>query len=131
MSNIPFIVISLIIIAYILISIRKEKLSVAASFMWVLFCFIMLFLSIFPNTIIWLSNIFGIAYPPSLLFIICTIILFLINFNDNKRIDELETKINDLAEELNIFAVAIKMLVFTLDFHSKICYNTKNIKMPV
>jgi hypothetical protein len=102
MSNIPFIVISLIIIAYILISIRKEKLSVAASFMWVLFCFIMLFLSIFPNTIIWLSNIFGVAYPPSLLFIICTIILFLINFNDNKRIDELETKINDLAEELNI-----------------------------
>lgn len=102
MNNIPFIIISVLTIIYIVVSIRKNRLSVAASFGWTMFCLSMLFFSIFPKSLDWLSASFGIAYPPALFFTICIVVLFISNFRDDKKIDELEKKINNLAEELSI-----------------------------
>lgn len=102
MNNIPFIVIAVLIIVYIIISIRRERLSVAASFGWVMFCLAMLLLAIFPHSLDWLSTQLGIAYPPALFLTACTVILFISNFRDDKKIDELEKKVTDLAEEVNI-----------------------------
>ena len=102
MNNIPFIVIAILVIIYIITSIRKEKLSVAASCGWLLFCIAMLFFAIFPYTIDWLSQLVGVSYPPALFLIICVVILFIINFRSDKKIDILEKKANDLAQEVNI-----------------------------
>lgn len=102
MNNVPFIVISILTIIYIIVSIRHEKLSVAASFGWTLFCLAMLFLSIFPKSLDWLSFQLGITYPPAFLLTICVVIIFISNFRDDKKIDELEKKVIDLSEELNI-----------------------------
>ena len=102
MNNIPFIVVAVLTIIYIVISIRRERLSVAASFGWVLFCLLMLFLAIFPTSLDWLSFKIGVSYPPALFFTICITVLFISNFRDDKKIDELEKKVTDLAEEVNI-----------------------------
>lgn len=102
MNNIPFIIIAVLTIIYIIISIRREKLSVATSFGWILFCLAMLFLSIFPKSLDWLSAQLGISYPPALLLTICVVIIFISNFRDDKKVDELEKKVIDLSEELNI-----------------------------
>ena len=102
MNNIPFIVIAVLVIIYILASIRREKLSVAASCGWFLFCIGMLFFAIFPYSIDWLSQLMGISYPPTLFLIICIIILFIGNFRDDKKVDQLEKKVTDLAQEINI-----------------------------
>ena len=102
MNNIPFIVIAVLVIVYIIVSIRREKLSVTASFGWFMFCLAMLFLSIFPKSLDWLSVQLGIAYPPALLLTICVVVIFISNFRDDKKIDELEKKVIDLSEELNI-----------------------------
>ena len=103
MNNIPFIIIAIFVIIYIIASIRREKLSVQVSYRWLLFCIAMLFFAIFPYTIDWLSQIVGVSYPPALFLIICVIILFIINFRNDKKIDSLEKKVNDLAQEINIF----------------------------
>ena len=102
MNNIPFIVIAVLVIIYIIASIRREKLSVAASCGWLLFCLITLILAIFPYIIDWFSQLIGISYPPTLLLTLCVIILFIANFRDDKKVDALEKKVNDLAEEVNI-----------------------------
>lgn len=102
MNNLPFIIIALIVICYIISSIRREKLSVSISFAWVLFCIAMLILAIFPYSLDWFAGLLGISYPPALLLIICVAILFVMSFVQDKKIDELEQKIINTTEELNI-----------------------------
>lgn len=102
MNNIPFIVIAVLVIIYILVSIRRGKLSVAGSFAWFLFCIGMLFFAIFPYSLDWLSQAMGISYPPTLFLIICVVILFVKDFRTDKKIDQLEKKVTDLAQEVNI-----------------------------
>ena len=51
MKNIYFIILSVLVILYILYSIRKNKISIKTSFSWMILCIIMLFLSIFPKSI--------------------------------------------------------------------------------
>ena len=102
MNNIIFIIISLIIIIYMLISIRKSKLSVQNSFLWIVFCVVLLILSIWPKSLDWLANILHISYPPALFLTMAVVLLFIINFIYSKRIESLQKKVTDLAQELSI-----------------------------
>lgn len=102
MHNTIFIIVSLLIIFYIFYSIRKNKLSVANSFIWIVFCAILLFLSIWPTSLDWLANVLGIAYPPALFLTIATVILFIVIFIQSKKIEDLQKKVVDLGQELSI-----------------------------
>ena len=102
MKNIYFIVFALIVIFYIIYSIRKNKLSVANSFIWIIFCLILLFLSIFPKSLDWLADFVDVYYPPALFLTIAVVILFIINFQYSKKIEELQKKVVDLGQELSI-----------------------------
>ncbi len=102
MKNIYFIVLSIIVILYILISIRKNNLSVRNSFGWISFCIIMIILSAFPKSLDWLSELIGISYPPALFLTLCVVLLLIIDFSYSKKIEELNKKTTDLAQELSI-----------------------------
>ena len=102
MHNIFFIIFSILIILYIFYSIRKNTLSITNSFVWIVFCIIILFLSIWPTSLDWLANILGIAYPPALFLTIAAIILFIINFVQSKKIEDLHKKVIDLGQEVSI-----------------------------
>ena len=97
MHNIFFIIFALLIILYIFYSIRKNKLSIANSFIWIVFCIILLVLSIWPTSLDWLANVLGIAYPPALFLTIAVVILFVMNFVQSKKIEDLH-----LGQELSI-----------------------------
>ena len=102
MKNIYFIIFALIIITYILISIRKNKLSVNNSIVWILFCIALLLLSIWPKSLDWLASMIGISYPPALFLMIAVIILFVQNFIYSKRIESLEKKVVNLSQEISL-----------------------------
>ena len=102
MNNILFIIISLLIILYIFYSIRKNKLDITNSFIWIVFCIILLILSIWPTSLDWLANIFGITYPPALFLTIAAVALFIMNFIQSKKIEDLHKKVIDLSQELSI-----------------------------
>jgi hypothetical protein len=95
-------VMAILVILYILISIRKNKLSPANSFIWIIFCIILLVLSIWPASLDWLANLLGISYPPTLFFAIALVILFIMNFVQSKKIEDLHKKVIDLGQELSI-----------------------------
>lgn len=102
MNNLVFIGMSVIVILYMIISIRKNKLSVTNSFVWIIFCLVLLLLSIWPKSLDGLAKFLGIEYPPALFLTIAVVILFIMNFAYSKRIEELQKKVIDLAQELSI-----------------------------
>lgn len=102
MKRIYFIVLAALVIIYMIVSIRKNKLSVTNSFFWILFCICMLVLSIFPKSLDWLANLVGITYPPALFLTIAVVLLFVMNFIQSKKIEELQKKVIDLGQELSI-----------------------------
>ena len=102
MKNIYFIIISILIIIYILYSIRKNTISIKTSFGWIIASIIMLFLSIFPKSIDFIALKLGISYPPTLLLTICVVILLVQNFIASKKIYYLQEKINYIAQDVSI-----------------------------
>ena len=87
---------------YIISEVRKKKFSIKESFWWFVASVVMLLLSIFPYSINWLAKIFGVEYPPSLLFVFCIIFLTFINFRNSKKIAEQQEKIIELAQQVSI-----------------------------
>lgn len=102
MNNIYFIIIAIILMIYIVHTVRKNKLSVKASFWWLVGSIVILLLSIFPYSINWLAEIFGIAYPPALLLTLAVVFLLFINFQDSRHISEQQAKITELAEQVSL-----------------------------
>ena len=108
MKNWLFIVIAIIIIIYIVYSIRKNNLSIKTSFLWFSASLIMLILAIFPYSLDWLAKILNISYPPALFLTLCIVFLVIINFNFSKKISSLNEKLIDLAQELTIIKAKVK-----------------------
>ena len=102
MKNIYFVIIALVVIGYMIISIRKNKLSVQNSILWIIYCVALLVLSIFPKSLDWMAELFGISYPPALFLTIAVVILFTMNFQYSKKIEELQKKVIDLGQELSV-----------------------------
>lgn len=100
MNNKYFILVSVLVILYVINIVRKKKFSIKESFWWVIGSIVMLLLSLFPYSIDWFANKLDIAYPPSLLFVICIFFLLFINFRFSKRISDLQTKVIELGQEL-------------------------------
>lgn len=102
MKNIYFIIVSIISMIYIIHEIRLNRFTIKESFWWVIAVLGMLVLSIFPYSIDKIAIFLGIAYPPSLLFVLCNIFLIFIIFRNSKRIAEQQAKITELAQNLAI-----------------------------
>lgn len=102
MKNIYFIVLAILIVIYIISSIRKNKLSVKTSFGWIIGAMAMLFLAIWPKSLDWLSRIIGIEYPPALFLTLCVVVLFIIDFNNSKKLAEYQLKITELAQHVTL-----------------------------
>ena len=95
-------IIAILVILYILFSIRKDKLSPMSSFVWIIFCIVLLVLSIWPALLDWLAELLNISYPPTLFLAIALVILFIMNFIQSKKIEELQKKIINIGQELSI-----------------------------
>ena len=102
MKNIFFIIAALAVMIYMFVSIRKNKLDVTNSFVWIVFCIILLVLSIWPKSLDWLAGIIGVDYPPALFLTIACVVLFVMDFAQSKKITELQKKVIDLGQELSV-----------------------------
>jgi len=102
MNNVYFIIVSVIVLLYVVNVVRKKQFSIKESFWWFVASLVMLVLSIFPYCIDYFAKALNIAYPPSLLFVICIVFLLFINFRNSKRISELQMKVVELGQEVAI-----------------------------
>ena len=102
MKKIYFIILSAFSLIYVIVEVRKKHFSIKESFWWFIAAIGMLLLAINPYSIDRIAAWLNIAYPPSLLFVICIIFLLFINFKNSKRIAEQQDKITELAQRLAI-----------------------------
>ena len=102
MKNIYFVVLAILVLLYMIESIRKNSLRVNISFGWILGSLLILFFAIWPKSIDWFAIMLGIDYPPALFLTLCVVLIFVICFKTSKRIQEQQEKITDLAQELSI-----------------------------
>ena len=102
MKNIYFIILALLILVYMVQSVRKNNLNVKTSFWWIIGSIVILVLAIWPKSIDWFAVMLGIDYPPALFLTLCVVFLWVVDFKYSKRIQEQQDKITDLAQELSI-----------------------------
>lgn len=102
MKNYYFIILSVLILIYIISSVRKNKLSVKTSFGWVVASIVMLVLSIFPKSLDWFASFIGISYPPALFLTLCVVVLIVIDFNFSKQLEDYRKKIIELEQHVAI-----------------------------
>lgn len=108
MKNFYFIILSVLILIYIISSVRKNKLSVKTSFGWVVASIAMLVLSIFPKSLDWFASFIGISYPPALFLTLCVVVLIVIDFNFSKQLEDHKKKIIELEQHIAIMESKIK-----------------------
>ena len=69
------IIFSIIFIIFILHLVRKNKLDEKYSILWIIFGIIILIVSVFPNLIVRIAEIFNVYYPPALLLLFAILVL--------------------------------------------------------
>lgn len=109
MKNYYFIILAILIIFYIIHSVRKNKLSVITSFGWVMASMAMLLLAIFPYSIDWLADFLSVSYGPSLFLTLCVVFLFIIDFNYSKKIEDHQKKIIELEQHIALLESDMKI----------------------
>lgn len=97
------IICSILLLIYLLYTIKKGKLDERHSIFWIFFSIIITIFSMIPNFTEWLASILGIYYAPSLLFLfgILFILAYLIHLSiiitkQNKMIIRLTQEIGIL-----------------------------------
>lgn len=97
-----FVIISIFTVIYVVSKIRKHKLNIDDSIIWIIWALLLLILSIFPQISIFLSKLFGFASTSN--FIICLFIFFIyiIHFYQSITISELKEKNKRLIQKLSI-----------------------------
>lgn len=109
-ASIFFIVIGILLIAYIYNNVRKHMMSQGESILWMIGACIILILAIFPNIIIFLSKIVGISYPPSLLFFLTSTFLLILLFRNSQQLSVLSEKNKELIQDFALLDNRVRNL---------------------
>lgn len=107
-SRIFFILVAILLIIYIFSNIKKNLLSQDESMLWMIGAIFILILAIWPNSIIFLANIVGIEYAPSLLFLLVSIFFILFLFRNSQHLSVLKEKNKELVQIVALLEKRIK-----------------------
>lgn len=90
------------LMAFLLRSIKKSKMSIEDAMFWVFFAFLILLMSIFPQVPSLLSDAIGFQSPVNFVFLFFIFILIVRDFLSNRRISQLENRVKELAQQISI-----------------------------
>jgi hypothetical protein len=93
---------SFVLLFFLIYLIRKKKLREEYAILWIAVFIIFLIISIFRGLIDYLSNLLGIYYQPTSLFIVLIIGLLLLMLHFTIVISDLKMKINKLVINLTL-----------------------------
>lgn len=103
-----FLAIALFVTFLVLMQTLSKKLPEKESIPWLLGCIIMIFLSIFPKSIDRIAKYFGVAYPPSLFFLLGILFLALLIFRLYMHSEDTKRKCDILARKVAILEKNLK-----------------------
>ncbi len=100
--RIVLIVAAVALVAVLLHSIKRSKMRIEDSLFWVAFSLVILLLSIFPEIAVAASDAFGFMAPVNFIFLFFIFVLILKNFAGSRRVSQLESRVQELAEQVAI-----------------------------
>jgi hypothetical protein len=82
----------------------KRKINERNTLVWLSGCFVILILSTMPDTFDRLAVLVGVKYPPSLLFLISTLVILIIVLYQSIQISMLTEKLKELAQNVAVLS---------------------------
>lgn len=105
MSNIlriELILFSIIFLIFVIKAVNKKKLWLQHSLVWIIISFSLILISLFPGTVIWLSDVVKIETPSNLVYLLGIIALLIISFLHSIVISNQANKIKILVQMISI-----------------------------
>ncbi len=102
--NIFFVIISVMTLMYIIMQIRKHKLNIDDSILWIFWSIVLLVFSIFPNLSHYIAEELGFQSTSNFILCLFIFILYWILFFQNIKISELKEKNKQLVQRVSIYA---------------------------
>lgn len=93
---------SLFIILFILILLRKRKINIKYSLIWLLLFFLLFLCTLFPKFLIWITDILGFATASNMIFSIIISVLIIITIALTVIVSNQDKKIRLLIQEISI-----------------------------
>ena len=98
---------SIVLLIFIFELTRKKKIREEYSVLWLVFCFIFLIFSIWRKGLDFFASVVGIDYPPSALFLIFVLAIFLILIQFSIIISRLTEHNKNLTQEIGLLKMEI------------------------
>ncbi|MFC0215193.1 DUF2304 domain-containing protein [Paenibacillus chartarius] len=95
---------------YILNMIKKYKLELKYTLLWIAIIVVLFFLSLFPNLLKVLSGIVGIEVPSNTLFLFGIISVYLITFTCTVSLSRFSNRVRELTQELALLKDKVERL---------------------
>ena len=101
--NLFFILISVLTIIYIIKKIRKHKLNIDDSIVWIIWSIILLILSIFPKISIFFAKQMGFQSTSNFILCLFVFVSYIMLFFQNIKISELKEKNKEIIQKTSIY----------------------------
>lgn len=89
-------------LAFMLKKIRQSKLKIEYIIFWLVFSTLLVFMGIFPQVVSWISRTLGFQAPINLVFLLVIFVLIIKLFYNTLQISALESKVDNLAQQIAI-----------------------------
>lgn len=89
-------------VLFVIRKIKKSQFKIGDTLYWLLFCFFLLLMSVFPNTVYSISNFMGFESPSNFIFLVIIFLLLVKMFLLDARVSKLEDRLTKLAQKYAI-----------------------------
>lgn len=100
--RILLIVFSILVMIFVLRKIRKTDFVIEDSFFWIIFCLVLLVMSIFPNLCYLVSDLLGFESPSNFIFLVVIFLLLAKVFLLTVKVSKMQMKLNNLIQKYAI-----------------------------
>ena len=108
--NIFFGILGVLCLVYVTIQVARKRFNETESLLWQGGAILVLVVAVFPDLLIWVADRLGVDYPPSLLFLLCAILLFFMNLRQSVKLNQMDLRIKELGQHAALQAQRISVL---------------------
>jgi hypothetical protein len=106
---------ALITLAVVIEMLRRRRLRERHALWWVVAGTLALIIGVFPQTLVWASQVVGVQIPTNLVFFVSIFILFLVCIQHSAELTSLEDETRMLAEQAALQDLRIRELEAKLE----------------
>jgi hypothetical protein len=86
---------------------RRHRLREKYAVFWAIVALFALMVTVFPVTLVWMSDVVGVQLPSNLLFFLASMVLLVISIQHSHELGRLEERTRTLAEEVGLLRMAV------------------------